>query len=153
MTDQTFTVNREKTEPTTEETTEAEVVEEHVETPAAPQEGQTEDEGGTFPRKYVEELRAENRRYRERAQDRDALAHRLHVALVEKTGRLADPTDLEFDPAHLEDGDALNAALDDLLERKPHLASRRPRGGDVGQGPAGTSSSVSLLDLMRGAAS
>jgi hypothetical protein len=40
-------------------------------------------------------------------------------------GQLADPTDLEFDEDHLDDPDALAAAVDDLLARKPHLASRR----------------------------
>ena len=39
---------------------------------------------------------------------------RLHVALTSAVGRLADPTNLPFDYAHLDD-DAMNAALDDLL--------------------------------------
>jgi hypothetical protein len=44
------------------------------------------------------------------------LAERLHVALTSATGRLAGPTDLPFDDAHLDD--AMKAALDDLLTRK-----------------------------------
>jgi hypothetical protein len=40
-------------------------------------------------------------------------------------GQLADPTDLEFDEDHLDDPYAQAAAVDDLLARKPHLASDR----------------------------
>lgn len=106
----------------------------------------------TFPRSYVEELRQENARYRTRAQRADDLAQRLHTALVAATGRLADPSDLPYDEAHLEDGDALTAAIEDLLARKPHLASRRPR-GDVGQGAAPEAASVDLAGLLRAHAS
>jgi len=104
----------------------------------------------TFPREYVEKLRDENAKYRQRAQRADDLAHRLHTELVRATGRLADPTDLEFDEGHLEDPDALTAAVEDLLARKPHLASRTPR-GDVGQGHTGTET-VDLAGILRAAA-
>jgi hypothetical protein len=62
-----------------------------------------ENESGaeTFSRTYVERLRRESAGYRERAQQADQRAQQLHTALVEATGRLADPTDLEFDAAHL----------------------------------------------------
>ncbi len=106
-----------------------------------------ETEPDTFPREYVERLREESARYRTRAQRADDLAHRLHTSLVAATGRLADPGDLDFDDAHLEDDAALEAALDDLIARKPHLASRRPR-GDVGQGVSSVSA-VSLAGLLR----
>ncbi|MGP4058931.1 hypothetical protein ACTWP6_29660 [Mycobacterium sp. 4D054] len=103
----------------------------------------------TFSRSYVEKLRRENAGYRERANQADALAARLHTALVAATGRMADPTDLPFDAEHLEDEQALTDAIDDLLARKPHLATRRPF-GDVGQGQQGKSSEpVSLADLLR----
>lgn len=112
------------------------------------QESQQEAEE-TFPREYVEKLRQENGKYRQRAQEADDLAHRLHLQLVKDTGRLADPEDLDFAAEHLEDPEALATAIDELLARKPHLASRRPR-GDVGQGrvsdPAGT---VDLAALLR----
>ncbi len=110
-----------------------------------------ENNGGTdtFSRAYVEKLRRESAGYRERAQRADELATRLHTALVAATGRLADPTDLAFDAAHLDDEQALTDAIDDLLARKPHLASRRPF-GDVGQGQQGkTSEPVNLADLLR----
>jgi hypothetical protein len=107
------------------------------------------DDAETFPRAYVEKLRAQNARYRERAKNADLYAHRLHTELVRATGRLADPTDLEFAHEHLDDPDALAGALDDLLARKPHLASRKPV-GDIGQGNRGSSSEpFSLLGLLK----
>ncbi|KXO98623.1 hypothetical protein [Tsukamurella pseudospumae] len=126
-----------------------------------PTEGGTPDEhpsdeqpnGDTFPRTYVEQLRQENGKYRQDARDAaaraDGLAQRLHTALVAATGKLADPTDLPFDTAHLEDdGVRLAQAIDDLLSSKPHLAARKVS-GDVGQG-RNSPSSFSLLDAMKG---
>lgn len=108
-----------------------------------------ETEPDTFPREVVEELRRENGKYRQRAQRADDLSRRLHAELVRATGRLADPTDLEFDEGHLEDPDALTAAVDDLLARRPHLASRKPA-GDIGQGQRGAASEpFSLLGLLK----
>ena len=102
----------------------------------------------SFPREYVEKLRKSEAGYRERAQRADTLAEWLHGALVAATGRLADPTDLPYDEAHLDDEDALAAAVDELLARKPHLASRRPT-GDVGQGAASSGDSVDLAGILR----
>lgn len=108
-----------------------------------------DDNAETFPRSVVEKLRQENGKYRQRAQQADALAQRLHVELVRATGRLADPTDLPFDAEHLDDPEAMTAALDALLADKPHLASRRPV-GDIGQGQRGGSSQpFSLLDTLK----
>lgn len=116
--------------------------------PEAHTPGDTEPE--TFPAKVVKDLRRENARYRERAGKADDLAQRLHTALVAQTGKLADPTDLEFDETHLEDPDALAAAVDELLARKPHLRARRVA-GDVGQGNRGKpGGGVDLLEAMRG---
>lgn len=110
-----------------------------------------ETEEDTFPRKYVEELRDENARYRQRAGHADTLAKRLHRLMVEQTGRLADPDDLPFDENHLEDEQALTAAVDALLDSKPHLASRRPA-GDIGQGATDAGGTVDLAAIMRRAA-
>ncbi|ANE80283.1 hypothetical protein A7U43_14060 [Mycobacterium adipatum] len=108
-----------------------------------------ETDATTFSRTYVEKLRRESAGYRERANQTDALAQRLHNSLVAATGRLADPTDLPFDAAHLDDADALESAIDELLTRKPHLASRRLN-GDIGQGNrGGTSEPVNLADMLR----
>lgn len=121
---------------------------------AAP-EAQEEGEPDTFDRAYVEKLRAEAARYRARAKAvddaearADQYARRLHEALVAASGRLADPTDLPYDPAHLDDADALGQAIDELLAAKPHLAARRPR-GDIGQGRTSSATGVDLAALLR----
>lgn len=146
------------TDQTTEDVQEADTLEETTTADNAVDDNRgDEDHGSTeetepevFPAKVVKDLRKENAKYRERAQKADDLAHRLHVALVGATGKLADPTDLEFDEAHLEDPDALAAAVDDLLARKPHLRARRVA-GDVGQGNRGkTGGGPDLLEAMRG---
>lgn len=111
----------------------------------------TTEEPDTFDRDYVEGLRRENGRYRQRAQRADQYAQRLHVELVKATGRLADPTDLVYDEAHLDDPDALAAAVEDLLARKPHLAARRPV-GDIGQGATPSAGTVDLAAILRGRA-
>jgi hypothetical protein len=107
-----------------------------------------EEEPETFPREYVVRLRQEAADHRVRASDRDALAERLHTALTAATGRLQDPSDLAYDDAHLGDPDALTSAVDELLARKPHLASRRPS-GDVGQGATGGPEAVDLAGMLR----
>ncbi len=106
------------------------------------------DEPDTFPRAVVEELRRENARYRTRAGQADAMSQRLHLELVRATNRLADPSDLRFDENHLEDVSILDAAIDQLLAAKPHLASRRPS-GDIGQGATGGSDTVDLAGILR----
>ncbi len=108
----------------------------------------TDDEPETFPRSYVEELRQENGKYRQRAQKSEGYAQRLHTELVKATGKLADPTDMPFDEAHLDDPDKLAAAIDDLLAKKPHLASRRPS-GDIGQGATPSGGKVDLAAILR----
>ena len=111
---------------------------------------ETVEEPDTFPRDYVEKLRDENARYRQRAGKADDLARRVHRLQVAATGLLADPDDLEFNEDHLDDEEALTAAIEDLLARKPHLAARRPR-GDVGQGITDTGP-VDLAAVLRRAA-
>lgn len=133
------------TEPTDIDTTEGDI-------PDATPEGsdlKSDQDEEMFPRKVVEDLRQENGKYRQRAQKADTYAQRLHTQMVAATGRLADPTDLEFNEEHLDDADALAAAVDELLERKPHLANRRPT-GDVGQGRRGSASEpFSLLGMLK----
>lgn len=106
------------------------------------------EEPETFPREYVQKLRDEAAKYRTKAGKADDLAHRLHIALVTATGRLADPSDLPFDESHLTDPAALVAAMDDLLAKKPHLASRKPS-GDVGQGAGSGSDDFNLAGMLR----
>lgn len=101
-----------------------------------------------YKRTDLEKLRQENGKYRQRAQQADELAHRLHAELVRATGKLADPSDLPFDEDHLADADTMAAAIDDLLTRKPHLASRRPF-GEIGQGPSPSAGNVDLAAILR----
>lgn len=111
-------------------------------------EGEPTDTPETFPREYVEKLRDENAKYRQRAGQADDLAKRLHIELVKATGRLADATDLPFDDEHVTDPGKLVAAIDTLLTEKPHLASRKPT-GTIGQGASVTADTVSLSGLLR----
>ena len=140
----------------TEENVEQEIVDE---TNPAPEEPTVEDdvqtdneepteEQDTFPRDYVEKLRDENAKYRQRAQRADDLAHRLHNALTEATGRLADPSDLPYEESHLDDPEALETAITELLAKKPHLGSRKPS-GNIGQGVSQTTDTIDLAAMLR----
>ncbi|MCH8612328.1 hypothetical protein [Arsenicicoccus dermatophilus] len=145
MTDQTITI---ETDDTTPDEVAAERAADEV---TATHTDDDQDDPETFPRAYVEKLRQEAADARVRARDRDSLAERLHTALVAATGRLADPTDLAFSEDHLTDPDALTAAVDELLARKPHLASRRPT-GSIAQGATAPASAVDLAGILRRAA-
>ncbi|TMS50971.1 hypothetical protein [Mycobacterium sp. DBP42] len=120
-----------------------------IDAPGEGSESESEQDPETFSRDYVEKLRQENGKYRQRAQQADALATRLHTELVRATGRLADPTDLPFDADHLADPDKLAGAIEDLLTAKPHLAARRPI-GEIGQGATPSGSTVDLAAILRG---
>lgn len=102
----------------------------------------------TFPRDYVEKLRDENAKYRQRAQQVDDYAERLHTALTAATGRLQDASDLPFDQSHLDDPEALETAIQELLANKPHLGSRKPT-GNIGQGVTKTTDTIDLAGLLR----
>ena len=137
----------------TEENVEQEIVDETNPAPEEPTveepvEEPTDEEQDTFPRDYVEKLRDENAKYRQRAQRADDLAHRLHNALTEATGRLADASDLPYDESHLDDPEALQRAIQELLEKKPHLGSRKPA-GNIGQGVSSSTDAVDLAAMMR----
>ena len=107
----------------------------------------------TFDREYVQKLRDEAAGHRVKAKRADALAASLVTATAALTGKLADPTDLPYDEALLdEDGyvdeTKVQAAVDELVKRKPHLAARRPR-GDVGQGARPEPDDTGLATLLR----
>lgn len=105
-----------------------------------------------FPRHHVEELRQENAKHRTRAKEAEeraaALAAELFYARVAATGRLADPSDLPFREEYLNDPVALEQAIEELLEAKPHLG-KRSFAGNVGQGMSDVSDSVDLAGLLR----
>ncbi len=103
----------------------------------------------TFSREYVQQLRDEAAKHRIKAKDRDDLARELFTSRVAALGRLADPTDLAFDEVLFDaDAPALEAAVDELLTRKPHLADRRPS-GDVDQGARDQHETVDLAGMLR----
>lgn len=110
--------------------------------------GTATDEPETFDRAYVQQLRDEAAKHRVKAKRADDLARKLFTMRVAALGKLADPTDLEFDERLLEDRDALERAVDELVAAKPHLGDRRPR-GDVDQGVRTTPATVSLSGMLR----
>ena len=106
-------------------------------------------EPDTFPREYVEQLRKEAAEARVKAKKADDYARALFHSRVAALGRLADPDDLPFDPDILDDLPALEAAVEDLIGRRPHLAARTPR-GDIGQGTTTHTTDIDLAALLRG---
>ena len=101
-------------------------------------------------------LRSENAERRtaatEAAKRADDLARQLHRALVEKTGRVADAADVEFNEEHLTNPEKLSADLDALLAAKPHYALRKPApGSTIGQGALGSpvAPPPSLIDAIK----
>lgn len=105
-----------------------------------------DDNEDSFDRAYVEDLRKESAGYRTQLR---TVQEQLHTVLAEQTGRLADPSDLPFDPEHLDDPAKLTAAIDALIEAKPHLKRRAFASGAAAQGPKSSSGEASLLDIMR----
>lgn len=129
-------------------------------------ENSTPDQGGenddvsreTFPAAYVKQLRKSEANYRTRAGEVDqleekntALATRLHSALVARDGRLSNPADLPFNADHLDDEQALTAAITELIQSRPGLKARSA-GGDIGNGNRGTANTkpASLIDMIKG---
>ena len=89
----------------------------------------------TFPREYVEQLRAEAAEHGVRAKRANEGTARLLAATVREAtaGIFADATDLPADGDYPdEDGwpdpDRITSAARGLVDRKAHLADRRPRG-------------------------
>ncbi len=121
--------------------------------PDAEPEIPVEDATDAFDREYVQKLRDEAAGHRVKAKRADTLAARLVTAQAALTGKLADPTDLPFtdkllDDDGLVDESKVQAAVEDLIKRKPHLAARRPT-GDVGQGARLESPEIGLGALLR----
>ena len=136
------------TEPTTE-ATEAPVADATPDEPIADESSTDEAEPDTFPREVVEKLRQENGKYRQRAQQADTYATGCTPNLsgpqagwpIRPTSSSTKNTSMILTP--------WPAAVDDLLARKPHLASRKPT-GDIGQGQRGAESEpFSLLELLK----
>lgn len=122
---------------------------EAVEAGDAESDSEGEGEQETFPRAYVDKLRKEAAGHRERAKRADEFAAALWEARVAASGRLADASDLPMpEGADPLDSEAVEAAVEDLLARKPHLATRRPS-GNIGQGVGSAPQNVSLAGMLR----
>ena len=115
-----------------------------------------DEDGDTFPRPYVERLRARSAGYRTRANTAEARAAELERALFTERVRaldvLADPADLPYDGDLLDDPDAMRAAVDALVRERPHYRRR----GTADPSSTGSrhrsspSDTVSLAAIMRG---
>jgi hypothetical protein len=113
-----------------------------------------QDSDSTFDPAYIAELRQEAAEGRVKAKRADALARQAVNAIVQGDGRLIDADDLAFDAQFLNDdglvdAERITAAIDSLVERKPHLAARRPS-SPITQGAQPMAGQVSLLDLLQG---
>ena len=111
------------------------------------------DDGDMFPRSYIEKLRSKQYHYRHRAQraERRAelLARELFRSRVADLDVLADPDDLDYSDELLDDGDALRAAVSELVERKPHLRARRAAGSLGLHEPGSAGDGFTLTEVMR----
>lgn len=126
-----------------------------TETPEALRNSESPEQAeGTFDPAYIAQLRQEAAQGRVKAKRADALARQATKAIAAGDGRLIDPDDLAFDEQFLDeeglvDSERVRAAIDSLMERKPHLAARRPS-SSLTQGAQPEPGQVSLLDFLRG---
>lgn len=114
---------------------------------------ETSEPDKVFDLAYVTKLRQEAADARVKAKRSDALASQLVRAIVELDGRLIDADDLPFSGDLLdEDGSPdrakIASAIEALIERKPHLAVRRPT-MQVAQGARPEPEPVNLLQLLK----
>lgn len=112
-----------------------------------------QNDGDMFPRSYIDKLRSKQYHYRHRAQraERRAelLARELFRSRVADLDVLADPDDLPYSDELLEDGEALRAAVSELVERKPHLRARRAAGSLGLHEPGRAGDGFTLTEVMR----
>lgn len=140
--------NTEELEQATEQAQAAQGQPEGTEPPVSTEEA-AQEAPKTYDESYVKTLRKESAGYREKAKRSDELGARLHAALVKADGRLQDPSDLPYELEHLDDPEALTAAVDALLTAKPHLASRRPAGFIPQGATAESGNGFSLAGMLR----
>lgn len=111
------------------------------------------DQAELFDADYVAKLRNEAAEHRVKAKRSDDLARQLVRALTKADGRLIDADDLAYDSAYLDDDglvdvDKVTAAIDALVERKPHLAAQRPT-STLPQGARPEPDRVDLHGILR----
>lgn len=102
-----------------------------------------EDESGAGDEsEALAKVRREAKNLRDRAKTAEArvdeLSRELFALKVSALDKLADATDLAYDPDLLDD-DKLAEAVDALVSAKPHMAKPRKPNGSVGQGQCGNS--------------
>src|SRR5690625_121873 len=108
----------------------------------------------TFPRSYVQRLRERSNGYRLQLRERDSevetLQRQLFAERLQRLDLVIDHDAVPYDPALLDDDDALQEHIEGLLADKPYLRKRKVS-GNIGQhssnGVGG--SSVSLMDKLR----
>lgn len=111
------------------------------------QDDDEQDNGAADLSKLRREAAAWRTKYRAAEAEVDTLRREVFTARVKATGRLADASDMEFDAELLDDKDALDTAIDELLSAKPHLKARSF--GNVGQSERPATNTVSLGELLR----
>ncbi|AFJ35474.1 MULTISPECIES: hypothetical protein [Mycobacterium] len=100
------------------------------------------DTDGEQESEALAKVRREAKNLRDRAKTAEArvdeLSRELFALKVSALDKLADATDLAYDPDLLDD-DKLAEAVDALVAAKPHMAKPRKPNGSVGQGQRGNS--------------
>lgn len=110
-------------------------------------------EDDTFPRSYVQRLRERSNGYRlqlrERESDVAALQRQLFAERLQRLDLVVDADAVAFDPALLDEPNALQEHVEQLLDAKPYLRKRKVS-GNIGQhSNTSDKGGFSLLDAMR----
>lgn len=124
-----------------------------VDTEVAAEPSIDKDQVELFDADYVAKLRNEAAEHRVKAKRSDDLARQLVRALAKADGRLIDADDLAYDANYLDDDglvdvEKVSAAIDTLVERKPHLAAQRPT-STLPQGARPEPDRVDLHGILR----
>lgn len=146
--DENDTETGESTDPAVTETEEETT---DTEQPAVELTDETDSESDENSTSALSKVRREAAGYRTQLRDTEkkleAIRGELFHAKVSASGRLADPTDMPVNVELLEDPDALEEAITELLEAKPHLKARKF--GSIGQEDKRKSQGVSLGSILR----
>lgn len=118
------------------ETTETDAAE--VNAPGSESEGAESDTERIGESLALDKARREAKNLRDRAKAAEArvdeLSRQVFALKVAALDKFADPSDFAYDAELVDDDEALAAAVDELLERRPHYAKPRRPSGSVGQG-------------------
>lgn len=111
------------------------------------------DDDDTFPRSYVQRLRERSNGYRlqlrERESEVETLQRQLFAERLQRLDLVIDHDAVPYDPALLDDDDALQEHVEGLLAAKPYLRKRKVS-GNIGQHSSnGGGSGFSLMDTLR----